>query len=178
MLLGISTSSASTYFGSFKQNEFRYVKSIDGHSCSHRNIKEKIVAPTGWYFEIPPDSWCRFRLTKVKSKKNRIDDLYVQLMPNDSEQIDWPVEKIKARMNELGLNVDLIEITSHGKRNSISSRSFVEIDKKGIATRRDQFKVNGFDLIILSMSANSVGKLKTSSRIYSEIVQAIIGKDN
>lgn len=178
MFLSISTSAASIYLGSFKQNEFRYVKSIKGHSCSYRTFKEKIVAPSGWYFEIAPDSMCRFRLTKVKNKRNRIDDLYIQLMPNDSEQIDWPVEKIKNRMNEVGLEVDLIEITSHGENNYVSSRSFLQTDKKKVVTRIDQFKANGFDLIVLSTSANSVEKLSISSKVYSQIVHAIMGKDN
>ena len=108
MFLGISTSNALMYRGSFKQSEFRYVKSIKRHSCSYNIFNDEIVAPSGWYFEIAPDSFCRFRLTQFKNKKNKIDDLYVQIMPNDSEQIDWPVEKIKNRMNEVGLDVDLI----------------------------------------------------------------------
>lgn len=178
--LGMSTSNASIYTGSFKQSEFRYVKSIERHTCAnaYRTFREKIVAPSGWYFEIAPDSLCSFRLTQVKKKKNRIDDLYVHIMPNDSEQIDWPVEKIKNKMNEVRLDVDLIEISSHGEKNSVSSRSFLQIDKKKVVTRIDEFKANGFDLIVLRMSSSSVEKLNTTSKIYSQMIHAIMEEDN
>jgi hypothetical protein len=99
-------------------------------------------------------------------------------MPNDSEQIDWPVEKIKNRMNEVGLDVDLIEISSHGEKNFVSSRSFLQIDKKKVVTRIDEFKANGFDLIVLRMSSSSVEKLNTTSKIYSQMIHAIMEKDN
>lgn len=183
MFLGMSTSNASIYTGSFKQSEFRYVKSIERHTCAnvYSTFREKIVAPSGWYFEIAPDRICSFRLTQVKKKKNRMnktDDLFVHIMPNDPDQDNLPVENIKNRMNEFGLDVDLIEVSSHGEKNSISSRSFLQTDKKKVVTRIDEFKANGFDLIVLEMSANSVEKLNTSNKVYSQMVHAIMGKDN
>jgi hypothetical protein len=74
VFLGMSTSNASIYTGSFKQSEFRYVKSIEGHTCAYayRPFRERIVAPSGWYFEIAPDSLCSFRLTQVKKKRTEL----------------------------------------------------------------------------------------------------------
>lgn len=173
-LLCVPTLSASTYSG---KREFQYTKTIDASVCPYRKFNKKIVAPEGWYFEHASDALCDFRVVRNRATVRQIDDIYIHVMPNDSEQSDWPVEQIRDRMTKLGAAKDLTEIASYSEGKSVVSRSFIQTNIGNTVTRIDQFKIHEFDLIVLTMSATSQRKLNTSRKIYADLVHMFLNQD-